>query len=215
MKKVIYLLSLSSLMLISCGGEEKKEDKKKEDNKENKEGATAEKVMYSVDPAATTLEWTGYEGNDPTTHFHTGVISVTEGSIIAEGTQITGGDFKIDMLSIQETTDGKPEEKKAKLVGHLGNEDFFQVEAHPTATFLITGVDGKNVSGQLNVLGKTLDITIPVEVNVEAESISVAAEFSVDMSSLGMPGLQAEEGADPEEVINSKVNFVLRLKGNK
>jgi polyisoprenoid-binding protein YceI len=215
MKKVVYSMLVASLALFSCGGEEKKDEKKGEKKEEGKEEVVAEKVMYSIDAAASTLEWHGYEGSDPTTHFHNGTISITEGSVVMEGDKITGGEATINMASIAETTEGSEEDKRERLVGHLGNEDFFQVEAFPAATILITGVDGNNVNGTLTVLGKSVEVSIPAEINVDGESVSIASEFTVDFASLGIPGMTGEEGADPEEVVNSKVNFVLRLVANK
>ena len=214
MKKVVYTMLVASLALFSCGGEEKKDDKKK-DGKEDKKEEVAEKVMWNVDPAATTLEWNGYKGTDPANDAHIGMISVSEGSIITEGTTVTGGSFKIDMNTMKETTEGANEEYSAKLIGHLGNEDFFSVESNPIAELNITGGEGNKVMGDLVVMGKTIPVEIPYEVNVEGDKANFTAEFEVDFSSLALPGMQMEEGGDINEKVSDKVNFTLRMSATK
>lgn len=214
MKKVVYTMLVASFALFSCGGEEKK-DEKKGDKKEEKKEEVAEKVMWTVDPAATTLEWNGYKGTDPTNDAHIGMISVSEGSVITEGTKVTGGNFKIDMNTMKETTEGADPTYSEKLIGHLGNEDFFNVASFPVAELNITGAEDNKVMGDLNVLGKTVQVEIPYEINVEGDKANITAEFSVDFTSLALPGTQMEEGGDPNDKISDKVNFTLRMTVTK
>lgn len=214
MKKVVYTMMIASFALFSCGGEEKKEEKK-EGKKEEAKEEVAEKVMWTVDPAATTLEWNGYKGSDPANDAHMGMISVTEGSIITEGEKITGGNFKIDMASMKETTEGADPQWSEKLIGHLGNEDFFNVAANPMAEFNITGSEGNTVEGQLSVMGATIPVSIPFEMSAEGDKVNFTAEFPVDFSSLALPGMALEEGGDPNEKVSDKVNFTLRMTATK
>lgn len=215
MKKVVYTMLVASFALFSCGGEEKKDDKKKEEKKEDKKEEVAEKVMWNVDPAATTLEWTGYKGDDPTADFHKGQITVTEGSLVTEGTKVTGGNFKIAMNTMTETTEGADPTYAEKLIKHLGNEDFFNIESFPIAELNITGAEENKVMGALKVMGKTIEVEIPYEVNVEGDKANFTSEFTVDFSSLALPGMQLEEGGEPKDKVSDKVNFTLRMTVTK
>jgi polyisoprenoid-binding protein YceI len=68
---------------------------------------------------------------------------------------LSGGEFAIDMATIKATdiTGGMAE----KLEGHLKSADFFGVEAHPTAKFVITKVVSRGTPGDYRITG---DITI-------------------------------------------------------
>ncbi|MCB0476975.1 MAG: YceI family protein [Crocinitomicaceae bacterium] len=214
MKKVVYSMLVVSLALFSCGGEEKK-DEKKDEKKEEKQEEVAEKAMWTVDPAASTVEWNGYKGDDPTNDAHLGMVSISEGSIVTEGTKITGGNFKIDMNTLKETTEGADPTYSEKLIKHLGNEDFFNVASFPVAELNITAAEDKKVMAELMVLGKSVPVEIPYEINVDGERASITAEFSVDFTSLGLPGTALEEGGDPADKISDKVNFTVRLAAIK
>ena len=215
MKKVVYSMLVASIALFSCGGEEKKDDKKKEGKKDEQKEEVAEKVSWSVDAAASTLEWNGYKGTDPANDAHIGMISITEGSIETEGANITSGSFKIDMNTMKETTEGADPTYSEKLIGHLGNEDFFNVIEFPSAEFVITGSMDNKVMGDLNVMGKTIAVEIPYEVSMEGDKANFTAEFPVDFSSLMMPGTQMEEGGDVNETVSASVNFTLRMTASK
>ena len=70
------------------------------------------------------------------------------------------------MVTIDVSSIDTNNEKRDK---HLHNEDFFNIEKHPNITFTSTAVkstgDGTyDLSGNLNVLGKDHEITIPVTV---------------------------------------------------
>src|SRR3954465_15217800 len=80
-------------------------------------------TTYKVDTKKSTLVWTGKK----VTGAHTGNISLSKGTIVADGKNIKSGNFEIDMNSIT-VTDLKDSTYNQKLVGHLKNDDFFGVE---------------------------------------------------------------------------------------
>ncbi len=107
--------------------------------------------------------WKGYK----VTGSHEGTIAIKSGFLNFEADKLTGGEFVIDMTTIN-TTDLEGE-YKGKLDGHLKSDDFFGVAAHPTAKLVFAKVKaaGKNaykVTGDLTIKGKTNSITFEISV---------------------------------------------------
>ncbi|MCI5071809.1 YceI family protein [bacterium] len=138
----------------------------------------AKKVKtLAVDKDASTLSWTGEKITGDT---HVGTISISEGSLEMKKNKLTGGSFVIDMSSIV-NTDVEDKKYNKKLVDHLKSDDFFAVEKHPTAKFVITDVkakkDGKHtITGDLTIRDKTESISFDADVTQEKDSITAKAE---------------------------------------
>jgi polyisoprenoid-binding protein YceI len=69
------------------------------------------------------------------------------------------------------------------LAEHLKSLDFFDVEAHPTATFTSTGIkpagDMFEVTGNLDLHGVVKSISFPAQITTEESSVTAKAEFSI------------------------------------
>ncbi len=96
------------------------------------------------------VEWLGKK----VTGQHNGTINLKEGALVFKGKALVGGNFTVDMTSIN-TTDLEGG-AKGKLDGHLKSEDFFGVEKFPTATLVFKTVADKGN----NVTAVTADLTI-------------------------------------------------------
>tara|TARA_R110002111_G_scaffold7504_2_gene29793 strand:+ start:2497 stop:3075 length:579 start_codon:yes stop_codon:yes gene_type:complete len=135
---------------------------------------TINKDKKEIKTDASKVVWKGYK----VTGSHEGTIAIQSGSLMFEADKLTGGEFIIDMTTINTTDlDGKA---KGKLEGHLKSDDFFGVEAHPTATLVFTNVtsSGKNaynVTGDLTIKGKTnpVDFIISIYGNKATASLKV------------------------------------------
>lgn len=162
MKRNILLLTAISVstILASCGGGETTST---EETTANEATAAAEKGLWTVDPSATTIRWEGGTAGAQV-YSHYGIIKVKEGKLETEGQSIVGGSFIIDMTSINPTDENYSEEHPASdLVAHLGSDDFFSIEQHPTASFNVKSVSGNTITGDLTVRGKTNEETINIE----------------------------------------------------
>lgn len=120
-----------------------------------------EKKTVKVD--ASTVVWRGYK----VTGSHEGTLKLESGNLIFDNGVLTGGDFTINMGSL-EVTDLKGDDK-AKLEGHLKSEDFFGIEKHGASTLVFKKVKaaGKNaykVTGDLTIKGKTSSVTFDFSV---------------------------------------------------
>tara|TARA_R110000868_G_scaffold30589_1_gene112882 strand:+ start:9928 stop:10509 length:582 start_codon:yes stop_codon:yes gene_type:complete len=129
-----------------------------------------------VKASESVITWKAYK----VTGSHTGTIAIQEGALMFEGDKLTGGEFVVDMTTIN-TTDLKAGEGKEKLDGHLHSDDFFSTATHTTSNLVFTSVEatGKNsyaVTGDLTVKGKTA----PVTFNVSVYGSKATATLKVD-----------------------------------
>lgn len=141
-----------------------------------------EKERRKVSVAESNIVWNGYK----VTGSHTGNIQLKSGELEFDGDQLTGGNFVIDMTSIENTDlEGEWNEK---LVGHLKSDDFFGVEKHPTASFEITQVVSRGkpgeykIVGDLTIKGITKEIKFQADVEDMGDKAKAVAEVVVDRS---------------------------------
>lgn len=169
---------------------------------------------YKIDTANSTVEW---KGTKKVGSFHTGGIAVKEGQITVDKKgQMTGGSIVMDMASIT-NTDLKDADYNKKLVGHLSNEDFFNVPKFPTATFKITNITPKSkdevlVKGELTMIGKTNPIEFPAKITTDKGVMTGEALVKVDRTKWG---LKYGSGNFFKELAGDKIisdEFELNLK---
>ncbi|REC47811.1 YceI family protein [Chryseobacterium pennipullorum] len=135
---------------------------------------------------ASDVHWWGYKVAKSEASSHDGTVKVKSGDMVMKGNQLVGGNFVLDMTSINATD--LSGEYQQKLNGHLKNGDFFEVEKFPTANFKITGVKKNNdkiysslVTGNLTVKGKTNQVSFPAKISYSKGVVSlVSNKFSFD-----------------------------------
>ncbi|KJD34973.1 lipid-binding protein [Tamlana sedimentorum] len=210
----ILCISILTLSVFSC------KDKAKEAVTSEAEAVTmveAAAIEYTVNTDASSIAWKGFK---PTGE-HFGTISLKNGSINLKDGKITAGNFIIDMGSI--VVDDIPAEEKsnAKLVGHLSNSDFFDVEKFPTATFEITGVtenDGKTLlSGNLTLKEATNNVTFPISVINEGDTVTLESEtFTIDRTKWNVQyGSKSIFDNLGDKFINDDIELKVSLKATK
>lgn len=135
---------------------------------------------YKVDAAASKVEWKAYK----VTGQHFGTVNLKSGSLAFTNGALSGGSFEMDMTSIKVTDiEG---EWAGKLEGHLKSEDFFSVEKHPTASFVITKVASRGtpgayrVTGNLTIKGISKEIKFDATVTTEGNKANAQTAFKVD-----------------------------------
>jgi polyisoprenoid-binding protein YceI len=186
-KSILVLLMLA--LTIGCKSDKKTETSEAEETKESSEMA----VTYNVDTTQSKINW---EGSKPAgTHY--GEVNLKEGSVMVTNGSIEGGDFVIDMTSIN-VQDLEGQDKK-DLENHLmgyanGKEDhFFNATKYPEAKFEITNinnVEGETIlSGNLTLKDTTKNISFPVEATFnEAENSMqlISDEIIIDRTEWGI-----------------------------
>ena len=191
--------------------------------KEKKETVTAEKEVaaktgevYNVDLAASKVDWKAFHKGGFAPRW--GTLSLKSGEITVENDAVTSGEFVIDMttLKVDPASVTEVDKKPADLEAHLKNADFFDVEKQPTSDFKITAVAdlagelpkdavagaNKTISGNLTLLGKTLNVSFPAKVTVAEGKASIEAKFTVNRADWGIKF--GTDETDPAEWMISK-----------
>lgn len=139
-----------------------------------------EKMLLDINKSE--IKWKGYK----VTGKHFGSVSLKSGDLEMKDGMLTGGSFEIDMASIKvEDIQG---EYAGKLEGHLKSADFFGVENHPTAKFVIKQVVSRGTPGDYKIVGDltikeiTKEIKFLANVTEEDGAQVATASITVDRS---------------------------------
>ena len=143
------------------------------------ESAVSQEVK--VDPTSSTVKWLGKKA----TGEHNGTINIEEGILQMDGNKLTGGFFRIDMTTIN--CQDLPGRGKTKLENHLKSDDFFGVENHPEASFVITKVKSSGsgvyqVTGDMTIKDITKEIRFPARVIISGKKVEATADLTIDRS---------------------------------
>lgn len=158
MRKINLLAAIfgTTFLLASCGGTEQKKEMVEEPAVEE----TVETTTMAIKLNESNVMW---KGSVLGMHSHFGNITLTSGSIDMKGDEIVGGEFEVDMTTINPQDSAYSEDKTPEmLVGHLSSGDFFLVDSFPTAKFMIKSYDksAKTITGDLTVRGITKTETV-------------------------------------------------------
>jgi len=189
---------------------------------EKQEAAQATGQTFVVDTAASSIKFTGYGVGKN----HPGKFKLDEGKVAITGSDVTGGDFVIDIKSMDMEENGAMID--GKLRPHLLSGDFFDAEKFGTAKFEITSVQpyrpsdkdssivegaNFNVSGNLTLKGVTKNVTFPARVDLDDNTLKAKADFDIDRREW-----QMNYGNDKtlgDKFISEKVNIELDLEAKK
>ena len=100
--------------------------------------------------------------------------------MVFTGKKLTGGNFVVDMTSIN-TTDLQAGKGKEDLDGHLKADDFFGVANHPIATLIFKSIGAKAKNKYAVVADLTIKgITNPVSFDIVIDKSNAIANVVVD-----------------------------------
>ena len=224
MKKISVLALVGiGLLAASCN------NKQKADTSVATEQTVAESKgeKLTVDTAASVVNWKAFHKGGFAPRW--GTLNVKSGDISIEGGQVTAGNFNIDMTSIKvdPASVTEADKKPAELEAHLKNPDFFDVEKNPVSDFKITSVTdlkeapkdavagaNKTVSGNLTLLGKTMNVTFPAKVDATDNTAAIQAKFTVNRADWGIKFGTTE--ANPAEwMISKDIEIAIDVKAKK
>lgn len=183
--------------------------------------------VLKADVAASKVNWKAFHKGGFAPRW--GTLSIQTGELSVDGGQLTAGNFVIDMASLKvdpasvTEKDKKPED----LEGHLKNPDFFDVAKFPTADFKITSVAdlatapadaiagaNKTVSGNLTLLGKTVNVSFPAKVDVAEGTAAIQAKFTVNRADWGIK-FGTDETDPAEWMISKDIEISVDVKAAK
>ncbi len=217
----IFLLALTCLVAFSC----KNKTAADASVGDATEVAAETGTSFNVTPAVSKVMWTG---NKPAGK-HNGTIDVTSGTVSVEGDKVTGGNFVLDMTTINclDLQAGQ----KADLEGHLkgmaeGKEDhFFNVAKFPTATFEITSVKGLEgndkanslVYGNLTMKGVSKEVGFPANIVATEGGVNVTTPaFTINRTDWGVNyGSKSIFDNLKDKFINDDIELSINLTSSK
>ena len=194
----------------------------KADITEEKAAAEVTGQTFVIDTAASTVRFTGHGVGKN----HPGKFRLASGTVAVENDHITGGNFVINIKSMDLEQEG--EMFDTKLRPHLMSGDFFDADKFSTATFEITKVEpykandkdtslvegaNFNVSGNLKLKETTKNITFPARIEMDNDKLKAKANFDIDRREW-----QMNYGNDKtlgDKFISETVNIELDLQANK
>jgi polyisoprenoid-binding protein YceI len=216
MKKIfltILFISALSAVATSC------KDKAKEAATTEAEEVVEVKpeAEFAADLGASTIEWKGFKP----TGSHNGTINIESGTLNMVDGEISGGSFTINMGSISVLDIPADDKGNSDLKGHLTSPDFFDVEKYPNAKFEITGMneaEGKTMlSGNLTLKDATNNVTFPVSVTNEGDSMTLTSEtFTIDRSKWNVQyGSKSFFDNLGDKFINDDIELKISIKATK
>jgi polyisoprenoid-binding protein YceI len=133
-------------------------------------------TTYRLDPAASTLTWTGHAeaGN----RAPQGTIKLREGSISAEGQTVRAARVVVDMATIAHD--------QAQLAEHLRGADFFDASRFPVAVFELKEFRNGQARGTLKLKGQTQPVEFPVTVVAVPGGLRLRGTATVDRTRFGV-----------------------------
>jgi polyisoprenoid-binding protein YceI len=134
---------------------------------------------YKVSNTDTKLKWTGEKVSGE----HFGHVTVKSGEVIFNDGKLIGGNFVMDMTTI--TVEDIEGEWQQKLLGHLQSDDFFSVNQHKEAKFVVTNIkdyeNGKaKVTGNLTIKGITKQVRFDVNHSVKGGVYTATGQIKID-----------------------------------
>lgn len=210
MKKLTVLALVGAALLFTACND------KKETVTAEQEVAAKTGEVYKADLATSKVDWKAFHKGGFAPRW--GTLKLKSGEITVENDAVTSGEFVIDMttLKVDPASVTEADKKPADLEAHLKNADFFDVEKQPTSDFKITAVAdlagelpkdavagaNKTISGNLTLLGKTLNVSFPAKVTVAEGKASIEAKFTVNRADWGIKF--GTDETDPAEWMISK-----------
>lgn len=166
-----------------------------------------EKETKAVNAEESTIMWKAYKVGGS----HTGTIALKSGALEFDGEKLVGGEFVVDMTTIN-TTDLEGDYKN-KLDGHLSSGDFFSTDTHTTSSLVFTSVKstGKNsydVTGDLTIKG----ITKPVTFEVSVYGDKATATLKVDRTEFDVKYGSGIIGTAKDKLIYDEFDLVVDLQ---
>lgn len=141
---------------------------------------------FKIAVAQSNIDWTGRK----VTGAHNGTIGIKSGELVLQDGKLTGGNFVVDVTSIK-ILDVTDPATNAQFWGHLASDDFFSLDQHPEATFVITNVAAKennayDITGDLTIKGITHEVKFKAVLNSNSDSLTAIGRITIDRTWYGI-----------------------------
>jgi polyisoprenoid-binding protein YceI len=130
-------------------------------------------------------------------HEHEVVTSAIEGEIVADSGDLARSSVRLRFAAagLRVSGKGEPEKDLPKVQAKMEGPDVLDVARFPEITFTSRAVKGTvkgpgtyalTVSGDLTLHGATRAVELPLEVTVEAETLTTTGRFALSQTDYGM-----------------------------
>jgi len=213
------LLALSIVAIQACDSNSEGDKAAITDKQQASDGAGQ---SFTVDTTNSRIRFTGRGVGKN----HPGIFKLSSGMVSVADNNITGGNFIINVKSMEVEQKGAMFQNKLKP--HLLSGDFFDAEKFGTAKFEITKVepykaDGKDtsivdganfsVSGNLTLKETTKNITFPAKIDLDGNKLKAEGNFNIDRTQWKMN--YGNDKTLGDKFISETVNIELDLEATK
>jgi polyisoprenoid-binding protein YceI len=159
-----------------------------------------------VDVAKSKIGWIGKKF----TGQHEGTITLKEGALVFKGKKLAGGNFTVDMATINTTDlEGKG---KASLDGHLKADDFFGVEKFPTSKLVFKTIAAKSINTYTVTADLTIkEITNPITFDIVVNKNVATTKLMVDRTKYDIKYASVGFGAVADKAISDEFELNVNL----
>jgi len=171
---------------------------------------------FQIDPAHSTLQWTGSKVIGDS---HTGTLGIKSGEIVYGKEGPTSAVVIVDMNSIT-NSDVKAAEWNKKLVDHLKSDDFFSIAKHPEAKLTIkkftkTGQEDFKLEGDLSIKGIVKPVSLNAKVQQDKQAITkIIADLEFDRTDFDVRYASGKFFQNlGDKMISDKIQVKVELKG--
>lgn len=158
----LFVLAIA-LSMYSCVGKPHPETPAVTINATSSKPATIDADTVSIDLLKSNINWIATEMRG--LKKRTGKISLSKGYLLIAQQALVGGNFIVDMQTM-DVTDVPAHETTARknLIAHLKSVDFFDTDQYPVATLALTNIekttnDRLKISGDFTIKDVTKNIT--------------------------------------------------------
>ena len=209
---ISYLILIITPLFFGCGGSVK------EKNKNNAPANyitlhVGDEKYIKIDTKETVVAWKGSSIKGA----HTGYVYISQGELMIENGQLTGGTVEVDMSTIE----GDDHRADNNLIKHLKDADFFDVKKFPFSTIAITRVtslnDGnKEISGNLAIKGITHEVIFPANIEVQDGMVKANGRLVIDRTLWGIRYNSGKFFANlADRTISDSIEFNIKIVAKK
>lgn len=173
---VTYFILIIIPLFFGCG------ERVKEETKSNTPPGpmtlhVGDEKYLGIDTKESVVSWNGSNSFGR----HAGYVYISNGELMIENGQLTGGTVQVDMSTIEdENHDGNN-----GLINHLKDPDFFDVKKFPFAAISITRVapinaEDKEITADLTIKGIAHPVSFPSKLEMKDGMLKATARLVID-----------------------------------
>ena len=140
------------------------------------------------------IRWKGYKTLKAESLSHNGTIKLKSGNLVFKDNNIIGGNFVMDMTTMDAEDLNEDKKLKKMFENHLKSDDFFDSAKFPVSTFQIKSLKKQNnpafnyqINGVLTIKGISKNISFPAKISDFKNLTTItSAKFTFNRKNFGL-----------------------------